>query len=231
MATNASVTVERVSPAAGWGPGARLALGLALMAGAVAGATALWAWLPGLRASLAGPEPKAYWYLARSSAFAAYGLLWISTATGLLLTNRLARLWPGGPTAFDLHQYTSLLGLALALFHAAILLGDGYLDYSIGQILVPFVNAPYRPLWVGLGQLALYALGLVSLSFYTRRWLGPRTWRGVHALGYAVFLLALLHGVLSGTDSAQPAAQWLYWTTGGSVLFLSLYRGLRSLTP
>jgi hypothetical protein len=44
----------------------------------------------------------------------------------------------------------------------------------------------------------------------------------------AAFLLALVHGLLSGTDSAQPLIQWLYWATGGSVFFLALYRGLLS---
>jgi predicted ferric reductase len=205
---------------------ATLLLALALLAGMAAGGLALWAWLPGLSASLSGADPKAFWFLSRSSALAAYGLLWLSMVMGLLLTNRMARLWPGGPTAYDLHQYASWLGLALSLFHALILLGDGYLRYTLGQILVPFASAPYRAVWVGLGQLTLYGLGLVTLSFYARRWLGPRGWRAVHALSFGLYLLALLHGVLSGTDSGVPAVQWFYWATGASVLFLTLYRVL-----
>jgi predicted ferric reductase len=224
MATN--TRLEPAPATHGPGLGAWLAFGMVVLLGMAAGVVALWVYLPGLAASLAGVAPKAYWYLARSSAFAAYGLLWLSMVTGLLLSNRLARLWPGGPTAYDLHQYTSLLGLVLAVFHAAILLGDGYLNYTVGQLLVPFASTPYLPLWVGLGQVAVFALGLATLSFYVRRRLGPRAWRWVHALSFAAFLLALLHGVQSGTDTALPVVQWGYWATGGSVLFLSLYRGL-----
>lgn len=223
MTTN---TIRPNQGEAGWGIGTWLALGLAIGLGMLVGVVALWRWLPGLVASVTGPEPKAFWYLSRSSAFAAYGLLWVSMVTGLLLTNRLARLWPGGPTAFDLHQSASLLGLALALFHGLILLGDGYLSYTPRQILVPFASTPYRWFWVGLGQVAFYGLVLVSLSFYLRRWLGPRAWRWVHALSFGTFLLALAHGVLSGTD---PAA-WFYWSTGGSALFLSIYRSLLTLS-
>jgi predicted ferric reductase len=226
MATN---TLAPAPPSDRWPLGHWLALGLAALVGAVAGLMVLAVWLPGLSASLAGGAPKAFWYLSRSSAFAAYGLLWASMATGLVLTNRLARLWPGGPTAYDLHQFTSLLGLGFALFHAAVLLGDGYMNYTLAQLAVPFASTPYRPLWVGLGQVTIYVLGLVTLSFYARRWLGPRAWRVVHALSFGAFLLALAHGVMSGTDSAQPLAQWYYWATGGSVLFLSFYRGLLSL--
>src|SRR5689334_13109969 len=83
---------------------------LAIAAGVFAAVVALPRWLPGLSASLLGPEPKVYWYLSRSSAVVAYLLLWCSMATGLAISNRLARIWPGGPTAFDLHQHTSLLG-------------------------------------------------------------------------------------------------------------------------
>lgn len=225
MAIQTSEVSLRTAP--GWGQWLRL--GLAVVLGASLGALALWAWLPGIRASLGGASPKAYWYLSRSSAFAAYGLLWLSMVSGLSLTNRLARLWPGGPTAYDLHQFSSLLGLALALFHAAVLLGDGYLNYAAAQLLLPFASTPYRPLWVGLGQLAFYLLIPITASFYARRWLGPRAWRWVHALSFAAFLLALVHGVFSGTDSPQPLIQWLYWTTGGSVLFLTLYRALQTV--
>jgi hypothetical protein len=48
----------------------------------------------------------------------------------------------------------------------------------------------------------------------------------VHGLSFAAFLLVPFHGGLSGTDTAAAWAAWLYWITGGSVLFLSLYRGL-----
>jgi hypothetical protein len=159
MAAQTSEVSFRSAP--GWGRWHRL--GLAVMLGAALGALALWAWLPGIRGSLGGALPKAYWYLSRSSAFAAYGLLWLSMASGLALTNRLARLWPGGPTAYDVHQYCSLLGLALALVHAAVLLGDGYLNYAAAQLLLPFASTPYRPLWVGPIGLLLADPGATQL--------------------------------------------------------------------
>src|SRR5574341_1204377 len=121
--------------------------------GAFAAVVVLPTWLPGLSASLLGNEPKAYWYLSRASAMVAYGLLWLSMAFGLIITNKLARVWPGGPTAFDLHQFASLIGLAFALFHALILMGDKYVNYNLAQVLVPFNSSGYKPVWVGLGQI------------------------------------------------------------------------------
>jgi len=197
---------------------------LAIAAGGLAAIVVLPAWLSRVGASLAGPEPKAYWYLSRASALVAYVLLWLSMALGLSMTNRLARVWPGGPTAFDLHRHTSLLGLAFALFHALVLLGDRYIGYTLAQVLTPFASAGYRPQWVGLGQVGLYMLALVALSFYARRAIGQRLWRLIHGLSFAVFLLALVHGLLSGTDSAAAWARALYWLSGGSLLFLTIYR-------
>jgi predicted ferric reductase len=201
---------------------------LAVAAGAIGAAVLLPAWLPGLSTSLLGPEPKAYWYLARASAFVAFGLLWLSLALGLGITSRLARLWPGGPLAFDVHQYASLLGLVLALFHALILLGDRYIGYTLTQLLVPFAGESYRPLWVGLGQIGIYLLAIVGLSFYARGLIGRRTWRALHYLSFAVFALVLAHGLASGTDSAEPWARALYWGSAASILYLTVYRVLVS---
>ena len=167
-------------------------------------------WLPGPKASLFGPSPRAYWYLSRASAVVAYILLWLSMAFGVAITNRLARLWPGDPTAYDIHQHASLLGLAVALFHGLILVGDQYTHFGLVQVLLPFTTASYRPLWVGLGQVALYTLAIVDLSFYIRRRLGRRGWRLIHFPSYAVFALGLIHGVLSGTDAGTAWAQLMY---------------------
>ena len=199
---------------------------LAIAAGVFAAAVVLPSWLPGLSASLLGPEPKAYWYLSRSSAVVAYLLLWTSMATGLTISNRLARIWPGGPTAFDLHQYTSLLGMGFALFHALILMGDRYIAYTLSQVLIPFASDSYRPLWVGLGQVGWYLMAIVSMTFYMRRKIGHRLWRLIHVMSYAMFALALLHGLLSGTDSGAIWARGMYWASAASLLFLTVYRVL-----
>ncbi|HEU5015071.1 MAG TPA: hypothetical protein VFT66_21290 [Roseiflexaceae bacterium] len=201
---------------------------LALSAGAAVTLMTIPFWLPNLSASMLSVEPKAFWYLSRASAFVAYGLLWLSMMMGLLMTNKLARTWPGVAAALDMHQHVSLLALLFAAFHALILLGDQYIGYTLPQLLVPFASSVYRPLAVGLGQVALYVMALISLSFYLRRWLGNRAWRAIHALSFAIFVMALAHGLLSGSDSGTSWAQAMYWASGGSVLFLTVYRMLVS---
>src|SRR3954453_960733 len=138
-----------------------------LLVGAVIGVAAmalLPLWLPGVRDSLISDRPTAYWMLSRASAMVAYTLLWISMASGVMITSKLARTWPGGRTAFAVHEHTSLLGLAFAVFHVLILLADRYIGYTLIQLLVPFATDAYRPVWVALGQVGMYALIVVTLS-------------------------------------------------------------------
>jgi len=196
----------------------------AITAGVLAALILLPAWMPNLAGSLFGDSPKAYWYLSRSTAFIAMALLWMSMALGMLITNKMSRLWPGAPTAFAIHEYTSLLGLGFATFHVLILLGDHYANYSLAQLLIPFAAGSYRPLWVGLGQLGFYVWMLVAFSFYVRQRIGQKTWRLIHFASFFMYMVALFHGLSSGTDSTALWAQWFYWLSGGSLLFLLMYR-------
>ncbi|NOK63361.1 MAG: putative ferric reductase [Chloroflexi bacterium AL-W] len=197
---------------------------LAAIGGAFGAIFILPIWIPGLRDSLIGSEPKAYWYLSRVSGLVAYTLLWFSMILGLLMTNRLAKRWPGGVAAFALHEHVSLLALAFSLFHALILLGDRYISYTFVDVFIPFSNSNYRPLSVGLGQIGFSMLLVVGLSFYVRQHIGRKTWRFIHFGSFGMFLLALFHGIWSGTDSTSGWVQWLYWVSGSSVLFLTMYR-------
>ncbi|MBX6770316.1 MAG: ferric reductase-like transmembrane domain-containing protein [Chloroflexi bacterium] len=203
------------------------ALLLAVATGALAALVVLPAWLPSLMLSLTGPTPKAYWYLARAAGFVSLVLLWLSMVLGLAITNRLARIWPGGPTAFELHQHTALLGLAFGFIHPLVLLGD---HLSILQILVPFASGFEGAGWIGLGQIALLLLVPVTLSYAARRWLGPQRWRALHSLSFLVFLLAVAHGIASGTDTGTVWASLIYWFSGASVLYLVIYRVVAART-
>lgn len=139
---------------------------LATVVGAFAAVIVLPAWLPGLSESLLGAEPKAYWYLSRTSGVIAYLLVWVSVALGIAIKNKMAQAWPGGPTAVDLHQFASLFALALSVFHALILLGDRYANYSPAQIVTPFAITNPPAVWSGLGQIGFYLMLPVAFSFY-----------------------------------------------------------------
>jgi predicted ferric reductase len=203
---------------------------LAMVVGLLLAILLLPTWLPNMAASLTGTDPKVYWYLSRATAFVSLSILWISMALGLGISNKMARLWPGAPAAFAIHEYVNLLGLAFALFHGLILLGDRYINFTVAQILIPFSTAEYRPIWTGIGQLGFYIWLIVALSFYLRSSIGPRTWRMIHYLSFAMYFMGLVHGLFGGTDSTANWAQWYYWISGGTLLFLLIYRIVNTIT-
>lgn len=206
------------------GAGPILGIAIAASLGALAAAAMLPAWAPNLAATLMGSSPKAYWYLSRGLAFAALGLMWISMALGLLITDKLARSWPGSAAAFAIHEYVSLLGLGLAAFHALVLIGDRYIGYGLADLLIPFRSTQYRPIWIGIGQVGFYVLALVTVTFYVRRQIGQPLWKIIHYASFFTFVVVLIHGLAAGTDTQTPWAQAIYWFMGGSTLFLTAYR-------
>ncbi len=201
---------------------------LGILIGMLAGMLLLQYLIPGVITSMVGSYPKMYWYLARGAGFASITLLWGSMMLGVGISNKLAHLWPGAPTSFAIHEYLSLLGLTFAGFHALILLGDQYSKYQLVQLLMPFGAVQYRPTWVAFGQIGFYVWLVVALSFYVRKQIGPKTWRAIHYLSFLCFLGATIHGLMSGTDAGTSWAQYFYWITGGSFLFLLCYRILTS---
>ncbi len=209
--------------------GSFLTLMLALSCGMLTAIVLLPAWVPHLSTSLLGPNPKAYWYLSRGSGFVALTLLWLSMVLGLLISNKLGRFWPGVAASFGIHEYASLLGLAFALFHVIVLLGDRFINYTPVQLLLPFAIS-FQPFWVGAGQLGFYLFLIVTFSFYVRKWIGQPAWRLIHCASFLNYLMALVHGLAAGTDTSLPWAQSYYWITGGSLLFLFVYRIVSSQT-
>jgi predicted ferric reductase len=188
-------------------------------------------WLPGLTFSATGSMPKIFWFLSRGSAIAAFWIFWLSMGMGIIITNKMAQIWPGIPPAYEIHQYTSLLGVGFALFHALILMGDHFIAFDLVQVFLPFAAVNYRPTWVGIGQLGFYVWVIVVLSFYVRKRIGKKAWRLIHFASYASFLGIIIHGIYSGTDAPTSWMQALYWFGGGSLLLLTVYRVLISRFP
>lgn len=224
--SSSDVNIQEVKPALSLP--ALMVLLLVIICSTVLALRVLPNWLPGLSSSIIGTQPKVFWFVSRSSAIIAYLLLWLSMIIGVGITNKTAAIWPGLPTAIELHQYLSILGLFIVLSHILILLGDSFLKLQFLQILIPFSATQYRPFSVGLGQIGLYLWIILIASFYIRKKIGSKTWRILHSISFVTYLVGLIHGITAGTDAAAPWAKSLYWMTLAILLFMTIYRILRS---
>ena len=171
-----------------------------------------------------------FWLLARASGLTAYALLTASVLAGLVLKSRPFRsLKPAAVT--DTHRFLALLGLGAIALHGLTLLFDRTVHLSPVALLVPGAS-PYRPLPVGVGVLAAELMLVVYASFALRRRIGPKNWRRLHWATYAIFAAATVHGLASGTESAQPWALAVYLAAVGAVTGAVAWRALTPpLTP
>jgi predicted ferric reductase len=163
------------------------------------------------------------WYVTRAAGIMSYLLLWLSTVWGLAVSNKILDPVLHRSFTYGFHEFLSLLAIGFIFLHVGVLLADQYLPFSAAQILVPFA-APYRPVWVGIGQIGLYLTLLVSITFYIRKWIGQKSFRVIHLVSYVAFIAAALHGLFAGTDSPLPTVQAMYLLTTLSVVFLTAYR-------
>ncbi len=168
-------------------------------------------------------ETPAYWYMARVGGIIAYLMIWLSTVWGLALSTKVVKEYIPAPIAYGLHEFMSLSAIFFTVIHSLVLLGDQYIKFNIFHLAIPFI-APYQPFWTGLGTIEFYLMAAITGSFYVKKWISQKLWRKLHYLTFLVFILALVHGIMSGTDTQYLSTQLMYAGTGLSVLFLTFYR-------
>lgn len=144
---------------------------------------------------------SAMWFLGRGTGIVALLMFTLTVVLGVLTrSGRRA----AGMTRFgiaDLHRTASLAGAGLVAVHVTTLLLDPFSQLRLVDLVLPF-QAGYRPLWVGLGALALDTLVVLVGSSLLRHRIGPRLFRTLHWLAYAMWPLAFTHALGSGTDAA-----------------------------
>jgi predicted ferric reductase len=144
-------------------------------------------------------------------------------ALGMAVSSRifdglLTRAW-----FFEIHKFLSLAVILAILFHALIMLPDPYASFTVDELLVPF-RSHLQPYPLALGIISLYGLTIITMSFYLTRLIGQKVWRLLHYLTFPACVMAILHGVLAGTDSELVEARYFHLGVGLGLLFLVMYR-------
>ncbi len=181
-----------------------------------------------VRTWVTSEQDRMPWYATRVLGLLSYLVISGSVIYGLLLSTGILDAFAHRTVSFTLHQDLSAIGLGLALVHAAMLTLDRSVPFTTAEVFVPFTG-PYRPLWVGLGQLSLIITVVVVASFSLRKRLGQRRWRTLHYVTFLAFVGATAHGLMSGTDTGAPWAFWGYLLLTAAVVFLTIYRVVLAL--
>jgi predicted ferric reductase len=148
---------------------------------------------------LAG-DPAALWYLNRVSGLVLLALFSASLLLGQLATVRASSDLVPRFVTLELHRNLTMVAVVLLGLHVTASVVDSYVDISPLDVVVP-LRSPYRPVWLGLGTLAVDVLAAVAITSVLRHRISHSGWRAVHSLAYLAWPLAVLHGLGTGTDT------------------------------
>ncbi|MFD0274187.1 ferric reductase-like transmembrane domain-containing protein [Kitasatospora sp. NPDC127111] len=151
------------------------------------------------------------WYASRAGGTIALLLLTTTVALGIAVGGKTAPHRVGRFEIGLLHRNLAVLSLAFLALHIATTVIDPYAHLTWADAVLPF-GAAYRPLWLGLGTVALDLLLAVAITSALRLRIGRRTWKAVHWLAYAAWPIGLFHAAGTGTDTRMPLQLWLYAT-------------------
>lgn len=166
------------------------------------------------------------WYVTRASGTTSLVLLTVVVLLGVISSMDVAA--PGLPRFVSgaLHRNISLLALVFLGLHIATTVVDGYVPIGWLDGVVPFVSG-YHPFALGLGTVAFdLILALIATSMLRSR-VTHTTWRYVHLSAYLCWPIALLHGILIGTDRAEGWMLLLDAICTGVVLLAVAVRAVR----
>jgi sulfoxide reductase heme-binding subunit YedZ len=169
------------------------------------------------------------WFTTRSTAIIAFVLLTLATVLGVAgaLRPMASRGWPRFAT-HNLHRNLSLLGLGFVCAHVLTTVLDSYVTVSWWSMLVPGTSS-YRRFWVSLGTLAFDIVLVVIGTSLLRSRIQARTWRAVHWASYALWPLALIHFLTTGTDAAH--GRWGLWLGLTCLAAVAAAVGTRLVVP
>jgi sulfoxide reductase heme-binding subunit YedZ len=140
------------------------------------------------------------WFATRGAGTVSTLMLTASVCLGLVTVTRFEAA--GWPKFFnmELHRRLSLLAVVFLVVHIVTAVLDPYWALGWVAALVPLASE-YRPIPIALGIVSMYLFVAVVVTSLVRQRIGLRAWRIVHWSSYAMWPLAILHGVFAGTDA------------------------------
>ncbi|ODT42532.1 MAG: iron reductase [Microbacterium sp. 71-36] len=166
---------------------------------------------------------EALWALGRGTGVVGLVLFSLAVVGGIVVRSGAPLPGLGRFGAARLHRDIALLATVFIGIHLVSLLFDSYAQLDIVDFFVPFLAA-YRPVWLGLGTLAIDLVLAVVVTALLRRRIGARVFRFVHRGTYLLWPLALAHAIGAGTDAGEP---WFLATAAACAVAVAAAVGWR----
>lgn len=158
---------------------------------------------------------QALWFTSRATGLVALLLITATVVLGASHSGRVASTgWPRF-TLHAVHRNLSLLTFAFLVVHIATAIIDPYAKIAWLDAVVPF-GSGYHPYLLGLGAVAFDLVLAVLVTSALRGRIPLGLWRRVHVAGYAMFPIAVWHGL--GIGGADSTLWWVIALNVGCVV-------------
>lgn len=145
---------------------------------------------------------EALWALGRGTGVVALLMFTVTLVLGIVSRSGRPVAGLGRFGLAELHRTAALTGVGLISVHLTSLFFDPYAQLDLVDLVLPF-RGSYRPLYLGLGTLAVDLLLVITVVSLLRNTVGQRVFKAVHWLTYALWPVALVHGLGTGTDAGS----------------------------
>ena len=145
------------------------------------------------------------WFATRGAGAVSLIMLTASLCFGMVVVTRFQHPeWPRFLN-YEMHRRISLLAIVFLAVHVLAAVFDPFTSLGLAAALVPLAST-YRPIPMALGVIALYLFAALIATSLLRKHIGQKTWRAIHWTSYAMWPLAVTHGISVGTDGS---ATWM----------------------
>ena len=146
------------------------------------------------------------WYSSRATGAVSLVLFTVTLVLGILTAARHGSAALPRAAVLRLHRSVSITAMAFLAIHIVTAIADGYVALSYWDVIVPFAAA-WDPFWVGLGSVAVDLMLAIGITSALRGHLSPFAWKAVHLSAYAMWPIAVLHGI--GTGGGDGTSTWM----------------------
>lgn len=175
------------------------------------------------------------WYAGRTAGIVSFVLFTYVVAFGLFQSSKAYLKWKflSAPLAMEIHRLIAWTGLFTVTLHVASFFFDTYIRLNLKELLVPFIlQRPFQTalgfdfaIPTGLGIVGFYIiLVLITTSELRRKIVSIKIWRIIHYISFLGYVMFLVHGIMTGTDTMQPWMIGIYVVSVIIVFFFLLLR-------
>ena len=140
------------------------------------------------------------WYTTRATGFVALLLLTLVVSLGTLVANRIGGTIVGRFELNELHRSVSIIAIVFLAIHIATTVIDSYVPTGWISIVVPMTSV-YKRVPIAVGTVAFDLILAVWISSLLKVRIANRSWRFIHWFSWLAYATAIVHTLLTGTDS------------------------------